>query len=99
MDGMARVIETNPYLRDPELRARMILRSVASSSAVEGIRKPFEAAPLKRAVRLSIQPAVFPSRSRGTTRQSSGSGRAEPESIALTLPWLCWTGIIGGDSM
>jgi hypothetical protein len=30
--------ETNPYLKDPLLREEMILRSVISSSAVEGIR-------------------------------------------------------------
>ncbi len=28
---------TNPYLRDPEKRERAVLRSVASSSAIEGI--------------------------------------------------------------
>lgn len=74
---MARVIETNPYLRDPELRARMILRSVATSSAIEGIRKPFEGARLRRAVRLSVQPVVFPSRGRGTTPQAADQG--EPD--------------------
>lgn len=31
----------NPYLRDPVRRARMVLKSVASSSAIEGIRAPF----------------------------------------------------------
>lgn len=31
----------NPYLRDPVLRERSVLRSVASSSAIEGIRAPF----------------------------------------------------------
>ena len=30
--------ETNPYLKDPLLREEMILRSVISSSAIEGIR-------------------------------------------------------------
>ena len=30
--------ETNPYLKDPLLREELILRSVISSSAVEGIR-------------------------------------------------------------
>lgn len=29
---------TNPYLRDPVKRERAVLKSVASSSAVEGIR-------------------------------------------------------------
>lgn len=31
----------NPYLRDPVRCARMVLKSVASSSAIEGIRAPF----------------------------------------------------------
>lgn len=31
------LIETNPYLRDPEQRDRLIARSVLTSSAVEGI--------------------------------------------------------------
>lgn len=30
--------ETNPYLKDPLLREELILRSVISSSAVEGVR-------------------------------------------------------------
>lgn len=30
--------ETSPYLKDPLLREELILRSVISSSAVEGIR-------------------------------------------------------------
>lgn len=35
------LINTNPYLRDPVQRERSILKSVASSSAIEGIRAPF----------------------------------------------------------
>ena len=31
----------NPYLRDPVLREGMVFRSVASSSAIEGIHAPF----------------------------------------------------------
>lgn len=31
------LIETNPYLRDPAQRDRLITRSVLTSSAVEGI--------------------------------------------------------------
>jgi hypothetical protein len=34
----------NPYLRDPATRARGVLRSVATSSAIEGIRAPFKTA-------------------------------------------------------
>jgi hypothetical protein len=30
--------ETNPYLKDPELRKFLIERSVATSSAIEGVR-------------------------------------------------------------
>jgi hypothetical protein len=37
----AKLTETNPYLRDPVERARIIFRSVASSSAIEGIHHPF----------------------------------------------------------
>jgi len=33
--------EANPYLRDPALRKELLFISVASSSAIEGIRKPF----------------------------------------------------------
>ena len=32
------LIETNPFLKDPELRKALIDRSVASSSAIEGIK-------------------------------------------------------------
>lgn len=32
----------NPHLRDPALRQRGVLKSVASSSAIEGIRAPFK---------------------------------------------------------
>lgn len=37
----ATLILSNPYLRDPEARKRAIFISVASSSAIEGIRAPF----------------------------------------------------------
>jgi hypothetical protein len=32
----------NPHLRDPDLRRRSVLKSVATSSAIEGIRAPFK---------------------------------------------------------
>jgi len=32
----------NPYLLDPVMRERMVRKSVASSSAIEGIRAPFQ---------------------------------------------------------
>lgn len=31
------LLETNPYLRDPETRERLIMQSVVSSCGVEGI--------------------------------------------------------------
>ena len=34
--------ESNPYLRDPELRKRLMFISAASSSAIEGIHAPFK---------------------------------------------------------
>jgi hypothetical protein len=34
--------ETNPYLLDPRIREAALRRSAASSSAVEGIRRPFQ---------------------------------------------------------
>jgi len=34
--------DSNPYLRDPTLRQRSVLVSVATSSAIEGIRAPFK---------------------------------------------------------
>lgn len=38
----------NPYLRDPVLRRNGVLKSVATSSAIEGIRAPFKKAAEKR---------------------------------------------------
>jgi len=37
----SKLSKTNPHLRDPVARERAILKSVASSSAIEGIRAPF----------------------------------------------------------
>ena len=37
----SKLTSTNPYLRDPAMRERSVLKSVASSSAIEGIRAPF----------------------------------------------------------
>lgn len=33
---------TNRYLRDPAQRERAVVRNVATSSAIEGIRAPFK---------------------------------------------------------
>jgi hypothetical protein len=38
----SKLTDTNPYLRDPVERARMVLRFVAASSAIEGIHHPFK---------------------------------------------------------
>ena len=37
-----KLTSANPYLRDPKMRERMVFISVASSSAIEGIRAPFK---------------------------------------------------------
>ena len=37
-----KLTSANPYLRDPNMRDRMVFESVASSSAIEGIRAPFK---------------------------------------------------------
>lgn len=34
--------KSNPYMHDPAMRERLVYRSVASSSGVEGIREPFK---------------------------------------------------------
>lgn len=38
---MSSLLEQNRWLRDPEQRKRLLRISAASSSAVEGIRKPY----------------------------------------------------------
>ena len=38
---MTKIARTNPFMRDPAVRERTLLKSVASSSAIEGIRAPF----------------------------------------------------------
>jgi hypothetical protein len=48
-NGMKPLSQTNVHLRDPEKRRQALLRSVLSSSAVEGIRlTPEEVAQLQR---------------------------------------------------
>jgi hypothetical protein len=37
----AKLSAANRYLRNPATRERMVIRSVATSSAIEGIRAPF----------------------------------------------------------
>lgn len=38
------LLETNPYLKDPEQRKRLLRRSLVSSFAVEGIHVEFDEA-------------------------------------------------------
>ena len=38
----AKLSTVNRYLRDPVVRDRTVLKSVASSSAIEGIHAPFK---------------------------------------------------------
>jgi hypothetical protein len=40
--AMAKNLASNRYLRDRATRDRLVLKSVASSSAIEGIRAPFQ---------------------------------------------------------
>ncbi|MEO6263613.1 MAG: hypothetical protein ABIO58_01365 [Luteimonas sp.] len=40
---MASLLQQNPWLRDPKTRGKSMRIAAASSSAVEGIRKPFAA--------------------------------------------------------
>ena len=41
VDMAATLLEQNPWLRDPKQREALLRASAASSSAVEGIHKPF----------------------------------------------------------
>ena len=36
---------SQPYLRNPAMRERIVVKSVATSSAIEGIRAPFKRKP------------------------------------------------------
>jgi hypothetical protein len=38
----SKLSSSNRYLRDPAVRERDVLRNVATSSAIEGIRAPFK---------------------------------------------------------
>jgi hypothetical protein len=38
----SKLSSTNQYLRNPAVRKRTVLTSVATSSAIEGIRAPFK---------------------------------------------------------
>jgi len=56
----AKLTDTNPHLRDPLLRQRAVLKSVASSSAIEGIHAPFR----KGAAPLVAKPDLKPAKKR-----------------------------------
>jgi len=45
------LLMSNPYLKDPETRRAALRVSAASSSAVEGIHKPFATVPTTTAVK------------------------------------------------
>jgi hypothetical protein len=47
----AKLASTNRYLKDAVVRRKLILKSVASSSAIEGIRAPFKKVAAKKAAR------------------------------------------------
>jgi hypothetical protein len=38
----SKLSSANQYLRDPAVRERAVLKNVATSSAIEGIRAPFK---------------------------------------------------------
>jgi hypothetical protein len=40
-----KLCSANPYLRDPAIRKDMVIRSVITSSAIEGIRAVFDRSP------------------------------------------------------
>lgn len=59
----SKLTSANPYLRDPKMRERMVVTSVSTSSAVEGIHAPFK--------RVSSQAGGRPaSNSRAVTKKS-----------------------------
>ena len=49
------LIQTNPHLKKPLGREEAMRISAASSSAVEGIRKPFAAKPAARNIKLKTR--------------------------------------------
>ena len=63
---------TNPYLRDPVVRERTVLKSVASSSAIEGILAPFQ----KTARTTAKSGSAARARSAGKTRLIPARRRA-----------------------
>jgi Asp-tRNA(Asn)/Glu-tRNA(Gln) amidotransferase B subunit len=60
------LLETNPYLKDPELRDALIKQFVASSTAIEGVRIKIPKLPKEMKKRL---------RKIATAQQSQDKGR------------------------
>lgn len=60
----SKLSSANPYMRDPVVRRSSVLRSVATSSAIDGIRAPFKAAAVKLAKRTSPVPSAHQSAKR-----------------------------------
>jgi hypothetical protein len=53
----SKLSSTNQYLRDPAVRKRAVLKNVATSSAIEGIRAPFKRDAHTGAFSLKISPS------------------------------------------
>lgn len=63
----SKLVTDNIYLRDQTVRERMVFTSVASSSAVDGIRAPFKALAEKRAAG-KLSASAKPSRKQSGAR-------------------------------
>lgn len=61
MTGMkSSLMKSNAWLRDPVQREKSMLRSAASSSAIEGIVKPFDESKNAPADRVSVKLPASP---------------------------------------
>jgi len=58
----------NPYLRDPVARRRIVLTSVSTSSAIEGIHAPFKQAAVTPASGSAVSTQASPTPRRHVTR-------------------------------
>jgi len=54
----SKLSSSNRYLRDPVLRERSVFKSVASSSAIEGIHEPFRQMTANGTQTSKIKPSV-----------------------------------------
>ena len=59
------LLNSNPWLREPGRRAALLRVSAASSSAIEGIVKPFQAKPLATIKRPARAPRAKSEPTRG----------------------------------